>query len=100
MQPQRRRPSLLSEFQPGNERYLGLLLGLGGSQLRQRVFAQRWGVRGALHNLRCVMLGIATDCTLANASNTFWFPLLCCHTFHRCAKNQAHPSIYEAALLV
>lgn len=27
MQPQRRRPSLLSEFQPGNERYRGLLPG-------------------------------------------------------------------------
>lgn len=40
----------------------------------------------ALHNLHCAVLGVATDCTLANASSTFWFLLLCCHTFHRRAK--------------
>lgn len=54
MQPQRRRPSLLSEFQPGNERYLGL----GGTQLWQQVFALHWGVQQgsaqpALRNVGC-----------------------------------------------
>lgn len=42
MQPQRRRPSLLSEFQPGNERYQGLLWGLWGTVTVSAGFTQTW----------------------------------------------------------